>query len=78
MGDTLTYLDCSGDWEVIFVNGEVEYENHGGRAWPNRVLDILQEYDIEEVERLWVKDDEAYSAGALVEYNLDVLRELAE
>lgn len=40
------------DWEGLYVDGELQYQNHRGRAWPNTVMDILTNYDIEEAHHI--------------------------
>lgn len=38
---SITVLRGSGNWEVIYVNGEEEYSNHLDRAWPDEILSII-------------------------------------
>jgi len=78
MGETLTHVECIGNWEMLFVDDELEYENHTDRCWPGVVLSIVDEHDIESVERIHVTHDDAYSAGALTTRDLDELREYAD
>lgn len=49
------------NWEGLYVDGELQYQNHSDRGWPDKVVDILNEYDVDSAERIWAKmqtDDE--------------------
>lgn len=76
----LTVVQMVGDWEILYVDGEERYSNHIGRCWPDKVLSIVEEHDIDDVEKLYIDDtdNDCFAAGALTTgTTLDDLREVA-
>lgn len=64
---TLVRVD---DWEALYVDGEVQLQNHSIDA--NQVLDILAEHMLINHESFWVDGDWVESQGWMPENLEDI------
>jgi hypothetical protein len=91
MEKSITVLKSS-DWEIIYVNGKLDSENHSNRLWPSNILDIIEDsqigstnviYDediLEQVEKGNITEDELSrdpnNASVIWEYPQELPEEL--
>lgn len=48
---TVTFVDVYGDWQGIYVDGEMYYQNHSVKE--STFLEIMEEYDVDEVQTIY-------------------------
>lgn len=48
----LTVVRSHPNWEGVYIDGRVEYQNHMDRVWPTEALDIIEESDIDTTEKV--------------------------
>lgn len=56
----LTYLTNHNDWEAVYIDGEQVADGHLGRIWPNDVLNIIEEHNIDETEIKSIEPETAF------------------
>jgi len=54
----LTVVRSHPNWEAVYVDGRVAYQNHMDRVWPLEVLDIIEGKQIKVTEKIIAESHE--------------------